>query len=70
MKMVSNMIHTIIANSEAYQGRYVTLQDWDSQNVVSVDACPVKAYREARDKGIDVPVLIYVPLENESIHIP
>jgi hypothetical protein len=61
------MDHILIANSEAYEGKYVTTCDDDSIKVVSSSDSPAEAYKEAKEKGCDDPVLIYVPIKKEAL---
>ncbi len=61
------MDHILIANSEAYEGQYVTTCNDDSTKVVSAAESPVDAYNEAKEKGCNDPVLLYVPHRKEPL---
>ena len=54
----------LIISDKDYSGLYVTAAH-DSQKVISSSDSPAEAYNEAKDKGCDDPVLIYVPGEDE-----
>lgn len=51
-----------------YAGKYVALKSKNEQNVVSCNVDPKKAFDEARQKGIEKPVILFVP-QSDSIYI-
>jgi len=55
----------LVANAEAYEGQYVTTEDFDSNEVVTYSASPAEAYNQAIELGYESPVIIYVPSKNE-----
>ena len=59
----------LIDTNDAFEGMYVTTCDSSSQTVVSSSSSPSIAYEEAKSKGCDEPVLIYVPTKEEEIFI-
>ena len=54
-----------INNIEQYFGKYIALADPLSSKVLSSGRDPVKVYNKAKDKGIEIPFLLYVPDEDE-----
>ena len=60
------MDNVMIANAVAYKGLHVTTRDYDSKEVVSSSKDPLEAYQKALDAGIEDPVLVYMPRDEEE----
>lgn len=60
------MDHILIANSNEYEGKYVTTCSPDSVSVVSSSESAVEAYETAKQYGCEDPILIYVPSKEEK----
>jgi len=58
----------ILLDTEKYNGRYVALKSFEDHTVVGVGDDPESALNDARAKGFDSPILLYVP-EKEVVHI-
>jgi hypothetical protein len=58
----------LINDGEKYGGQYVAIKSFTDKNVVSHGNDPVKVSNEAKEKGIDEPVIFYVP-EKDVIQI-
>lgn len=58
----------LVNNGEQYGGKYVALKSFDDKDVVSWGENPLYVYNEAKDKGVEDPVVFYVP-EKNSIHV-
>ncbi len=58
----------VLLNTEKYNGRYVALKSFEDNTVVGVGDDPESALNDARAKGFDAPVLLYVP-EKEAVYI-
>ena len=58
----------LLVNTDEYNGRYVALKSFEDHSVVGVGDDPESAIKDARSKGIDDPVLVYVP-EKDTVHI-
>ncbi len=57
----------LIISDKDYSGMYVTTAH-GSQKVISSSESPAEAYTEARDKGCEDPILIYVPDEELQVY--
>lgn len=58
----------LIKDAEKYRGKYVAKKSFQHKSVISVGDDPVTVHGKAKEKGVDEPVIFYVP-EKESIHI-
>ena len=58
----------VLVNTEEFNGRYVALRNFDDNTVVGVGDDPDAALREAKAKGYESPVLLFVP-EKDVVHI-
>ena len=47
-----------------YAGRYVVFGSAKSNKVIASGANPAKLIKQARDKGIAVPAIVFVPKKN------
>lgn len=47
-----------------YAGRYVVFGSAKSSKVIASGASPAKLIKKARDKGIAVPAIVFVPKKN------
>ncbi len=55
----------MVADAEAYEGQYVTTENFGSNKVVTHAVSPSEAYNQAVELGYESPVIIYVPSKNE-----
>jgi hypothetical protein len=46
---------------EIYEGKYIALKSRNEEHVVSFGDDPKKVFDEAKQKGIENPVIIFVP---------
>lgn len=53
------MSDVMVKNADKYQGQYVCLETWDSDDVISHSESAAEAYREAVSLGCDDPVIVY-----------
>ena len=51
----------ILVNSDKYYGQYVALKSIKDNSIVGAGYTPEKALEKARKKGIQNPILLYVP---------
>ena len=51
----------LLNDSEKYSGKYVATRSFTDREVICHGGDPVKVLREARELGIDEPVVFYVP---------
>jgi hypothetical protein len=58
----------VLLNTENYNGRYGALRSFEDHTIVGAGDDPESALNDARAKGFDNPVLLYVP-EREVVHI-
>lgn len=52
---------TRIKDAEQYSGQYVAVKSFSDRDVVSFGPEPVKVVESAKQKGIDEPVLLFIP---------
>ncbi|MGR3318658.1 MAG: DUF5678 domain-containing protein [Candidatus Anammoxibacter sp.] len=53
--------HVLVQDSELYSGQYVATKSFTDKEVVSHGSDPVQVSSEAKEKGIDEPVVFYIP---------
>ncbi len=53
--------HVLINDSETYSGQYVATKSFVDKEVICHGDDPVKVSTEAKEKGIDDPVVFYIP---------
>ena len=53
--------HVLVQDSESYSGQYVATKSFTDKEVVSHGNDPVQVSGEAKEKGIDDPVVFYIP---------
>lgn len=58
----------VLVTTEEYNGRYVAMRSFDDNTVVGVGDDPGEALKDAGDKGVENPVLLYIP-EKGIVHI-
>ena len=58
----------VITINERYNGHYVALKNIDDNTVFGAGRDPQEALNQARKKGIENPLIIYVP-EKDTINI-
>jgi NADPH-dependent glutamate synthase beta subunit-like oxidoreductase len=51
----------VLVNSDKYNGQYVAMKSVDDNTIVGAGKTPNEALEEARKKGIQNPLLLYVP---------
>ena len=54
----------LVRNAEQYAGKYITLKNFTDKTVVSSGRTPMIAMRQAKRKGYDHPVILYIPKKN------
>jgi hypothetical protein len=59
-------VNVLVNNSEQFEGKYVALPSfWEKDPVCSGDN-PADVYHDAKVKGIEEPVVFFVPREGEA----
>lgn len=58
----------LVNDIDRYGGKYVATKSFKDNDVLTSGDDPVKVYNEARSKGIDEPVVFYVP-EKDVVYI-
>ncbi len=58
----------LINDIEKYSGKYVATKSFLDKNVISSGKNPVKVYNAAKKKGINDPVIFYIP-EKDVVQI-
>ena len=61
-------MENLFVNTDEYNGRYVALKSFEDYTFVGAGDDPDTAIREARKKGVDDPVIVYIP-ETDSVGI-
>jgi hypothetical protein len=61
-------MENLLVKSNEYNGRYVALKSFEDHTVVGVGDDPESAIKDARSKGFQEPVIIYVT-ETDTVHI-
>ena len=61
--MQENVI--LVNNSEKFGGMFVALKSFMEKDVTSFGKDPLSVYKDAKNKGIDDPVIFYIPEEDE-----
>ena len=51
----------LVKDSEKYGGQYVATRSFTDKEVISCGNDPVKVFEEAKRKGVEEPVVFYVP---------
>ncbi len=57
-------MNSLVRNARKYEGEYVTTCSFNDNKVISHGIDPVKVVEEAKRKGIENPVIIFVPEKN------
>lgn len=63
MKKAAKKQAVLIAEQK-YQGRYVIFDSAQSDKIIASGTNPAKLIKKARDKGISVPAIVFVPKKN------
>ncbi len=63
-----SMNNILVNEVELYDGKYVATKSFLEKDVVCYGDDPVKVYNEAREAGVDDPVVFYIP-EKNLVHI-
>jgi len=50
--------------STKYAGRYVVFESAESNKVIASGTSPSRLIKKARDKGVAVPAIVFVPRKN------
>lgn len=58
----------LVEDRDKYGGKYVATKSFEDSDVISSGSDPVKVIKAAKKKGVDDPVLIYIP-EKGMTHI-
>ena len=51
-------------NTEKYRGNFVATKSFKDKEIISYGHNPTKVLKEANEKGVEEPVIMYVPKEN------
>ena len=54
-------METVLINSDKYSGKYVAIKSVEDHTIVGAGNTPDKALKQAKNKGIPNPFLLYVP---------
>jgi hypothetical protein len=57
-----------LVETDEFNGRYVALKSFEDHTAVGVGDDPESAFKDARAKGVEAPVLIFVT-EKDTVHI-
>lgn len=58
------MINQALVAEKRYEGKYVALESFTNNRVVSSGADPERVIKNAEKKGVAAPVLLFVPKGN------
>jgi hypothetical protein len=58
----------LVKNSKKYGGMYVATKDFKDTNVVTSGKDMEKVYKDAKNRGIEDPVVFYVPKKG-MVHV-
>jgi len=58
--------YQVLVKKEKYRGKYVAFEDFNKRDVVVSGRDPSKVIENARKKGIDSPVFLFVPEKNTT----
>jgi hypothetical protein len=58
----------LVKRGRKYCGKYIATKSFEDTNIISSGIDPVKVVKEAKKKGANDPVLIYIP-EKGMTHI-
>lgn len=58
----------LLNDTEKYSGEYVAIRSFTDREVICHGGNPIKVLKEARELGVDEPVVFYVP-EKDVIQI-
>ncbi|MEI9475192.1 MAG: DUF5678 domain-containing protein [Deltaproteobacteria bacterium] len=61
-------IKMLTKDGKKYGGKYVATRSFKNRSVVCAGTDPIKVVAEAKKRGVQEPVLIYIP-EKGTIHI-
>ncbi len=53
--------HVLVKDSETYSGQFVATKSFVDKEVICYGNDPVKVSAQAKQKGIDDPVVFYIP---------
>ena len=59
---------TLVQDGEKYGGQYVATRSFQDKEVISFGTDPLKVFEEAKRRGIEDPVIFYVP-RKDMVHI-
>jgi hypothetical protein len=62
-KRVAKKQTVLIAGSK-YEGRYVVFDSAKGNKVIASGTSPARLIKKARDKGIAIPAIVFVPKKN------
>jgi hypothetical protein len=65
---MSLAVQTLVTDIR-YQGQYVALQSFTDNTVIASGLDPVLIMDEVRSGGNEDAVLVFVPQENETVHV-
>jgi len=53
--------HVLVNNSGKYSGQYVATKSFSDKNVLNHGDNPIKVFNQAKERGVNEPVIFYVP---------
>ncbi len=62
-RKISKKQGALVSNAK-YAGRYVVFESAESSKIIASGTSPSKLIKQARDKGIAVPAIVFVPRKN------
>lgn len=51
----------LVKDGEKYGGKYVATKSFKDKRVISVGIDPAKVHKEAKSKGAEDPVIVFIP---------
>lgn len=58
--------HVLVNNGECYEGKYVAIKSFIDKEVISSGENPVSVTEEANKKGVENPVVFFIPEKDVS----
>jgi len=60
--------NVLFDDGDRYGGKYVATRSFEDRTVISSGEDPIKVYNEAKERGADDPVIVYIP-EKDMVQI-
>jgi hypothetical protein len=64
MSKRTNKKQTVLNVGSKYEGRYVVFDSAKGNKVIASGTSPARLIKKARDKGIVIPAIVFVPKKN------